>query len=80
MDQNMGKMNRFLRLTAGFYLLGVGINRQSNLLMVAGSMKIATGLTKWCPIVHILEKKAQHKEAANKENPHELDKTQVPVT
>ena len=79
MDQNMGKMNRFLRLTAGFYLLGVGINKSSNLFMVAGSMKIATGLTRWCPIVHILEKRAQHKESTKEEDLQEFDKTQVPV-
>lgn len=35
-------------------MLGMGIRRDSPFLMMMGSMKVAEGITRWCPMLHIL--------------------------
>lgn len=80
MEQNVGEMDRFLRLTAGFYLLGTGIRRSSDLLIIAGSMKIAEGITRWCPLLHILKRDTMSKNASERqEMPQEPVNTEIPI-
>ncbi len=34
--------------------MGIGINKRSNPLIIAGAMKVAEGITKFCPILYTL--------------------------
>ncbi len=56
MKENVGKIDSYLRITGGLTILGIGISRNSNLLIGLGSMKVAEGITKFCPILHLLGK------------------------
>jgi len=54
MKKNVGVLDSYLRLTVGFFLLGHGIRKSSCISMLLGSMKIAEGITRWCPMLHLL--------------------------
>ena len=51
MKKNVGDLDAYMRLTAGFTLFGYGIMRKSKWSIFAGSMKIAEGITRWCPML-----------------------------
>lgn len=81
MEQNIGDIDRFIRLTSGFYLLGIGIRKSSDLLMITGSMKIAEGLTRWCPVLHMLKRNTMgNKLTGEQKMPQDPVDTQIPVT
>ncbi len=81
MKENIGTIDRYLRLTAGFYLLGAGIKRSSDLLMIMGSMKIAEGITKWCPMLHVLNMSTNGKTGPKEmPMPDNQGETQIPVS
>ncbi|MDI3482118.1 MAG: hypothetical protein PWQ97_1773 [Tepidanaerobacteraceae bacterium] len=52
--KNVGRLDSYLRLTLGFSMLGYGIVKKSDLMIVLGAGKIAEGITKFCPIMHML--------------------------
>lgn len=52
--KNVGDIDATLRLSGGFTLLGTGIIKKSTLMIVAGSMMIAEGITRFCPILYLL--------------------------
>lgn len=55
MEKNVGDFDAFLRLTAGLTLFGYGIMKKSKLSIFLGSMKIAEGITRWCPMFEITD-------------------------
>ncbi len=55
MKKNVGNLDAHLRLLAGFSLLGIGIIRSSKAMVTLGAMKIATGISRYCPILHMLK-------------------------
>jgi Inner membrane protein YgaP-like, transmembrane domain len=59
MRQNLGNVDRYIRLTAGLFLAGSALaaRRQtasSRALLAIGSMSAAEGILGWCPIMHLL--------------------------
>lgn len=52
MRKNVGDTDAFLRITAGLSMLGIGIKKHSNSFIFLGSMKVAEGITKFCPILY----------------------------
>ena len=54
MKKNVGEIDRYLRITLGLVMLGQGINRDSNLWMALGAMKVAEGITRYCPMLDML--------------------------
>lgn len=55
MKGNVGTLDSHIRLFLGFYLLGAGIIKSSTLMTSLGAMKIATGISRFCPILHVLK-------------------------
>ncbi|SMB83247.1 Protein of unknown function [Desulfonispora thiosulfatigenes DSM 11270] len=62
MKKNISDMEAFIRLWAGFSMLGVGIARDSSSMTILGSGKIAEGLFKYCPVKHLFQVTTKHKE------------------
>ena len=56
MKENVGKIDSYLRITGGLTMLGIGISKESNLLIGLGAMKVAEGITKFCPMLYLLGK------------------------
>ncbi len=54
MKKNVGEIDRYLRITLGLLMLGQGINRDSSLWMALGAMKVAEGITRYCPMLDML--------------------------
>ncbi|MDB5083433.1 MAG: hypothetical protein JWN30_319 [Bacilli bacterium] len=59
--QNVGTWDAYVRIMGGLMALGYGIQRgvrrndgASTLLMAAGAMKVAEGLTRVCPLMHAM--------------------------
>lgn len=52
--RNVGKLDSLFRIGAGFSMLGYGIVRKSDLLILLGSKKIAEGTTGFCMLYHLL--------------------------
>ncbi|MGI6344367.1 MAG: YgaP family membrane protein [Bacillota bacterium] len=53
-EQNVGLFDAYLRITGGLWLLACGIVRKSNLMIGLGAMKVAEGITGWCPLLQML--------------------------
>ncbi len=56
MQQNIGTVDRYLRLTSGILILTGGLQmRRASLaksaLLAVGAMKITEGITGWCPLL-----------------------------
>jgi hypothetical protein len=56
MKENVGKLDAYLRITGGLTLLSMGIIHSSKTLSLLGSMKVAEGVTRYCPMLHLLNK------------------------
>lgn len=54
MKKNIGDVDSYIRLTGGLTLLGIGITKKSNLMIAFGAMKVAEGITKFCPALYLL--------------------------
>ena len=58
MKRNVGLLDAYIRLTFGLFLLGLGIARLvrrpnrafPRFLLLAGAMRIAEGITRFCPL------------------------------
>lgn len=53
MKKNVGQLDRYLRLSGGSFLLGYGVLKKSPAMIALGSCKIAEGVTRWCPMLHL---------------------------
>jgi len=54
MKKNVGDIDAYIRLTGGLTMLGVGVAKKSTLAIAFGAMKIAEGITKFCPVLYLL--------------------------
>lgn len=54
MEKNVGDLDAYLRITGGLSMLGIGIARKSSSLIFLGSMKVAEGITRFCPLLYLL--------------------------
>ena len=55
MKRNLGLGDAMVRLTVGFVLFGKSLHcRHNSLLMLIGAMEIASGITRFCPLYHLL--------------------------
>lgn len=54
MKKNVGNFDAFLRITAGLSILGIGIKKDSNPFILLGSMTVAEGLTRFCPLLYLM--------------------------
>jgi hypothetical protein len=54
LKKNVGDFDAYLRLVAGFSMLGYGVLKRSKTTVFLGSMKIAEGLTRFCPMLAIM--------------------------
>lgn len=60
MQKNVGDTDAYLRLTCGLTMLGIGVMDRSRLLIALGAMKVAEGITRWCPLLQALGKNTLH--------------------
>ncbi|WDL97466.1 YgaP family membrane protein [Alicyclobacillus sp. ALC3] len=73
MQNNIGTVDRYVRLTAGLLALGASFSmrRQSPgraLLMSLGAMKVAEGVTGWCPLIQLAQATSQQTTSAAGQN------------
>lgn len=58
MEQNVGRLDACVRLSAGLLLFGLGLRSRSRtgsfLMMALGAGKIAEGITRHCPLLYAL--------------------------
>lgn len=54
MKKNVGDFDQYIRLAGGLFMLGYGINRGSTLWMSMGALKVAEGITRYCPMLDLL--------------------------
>ncbi|SCG82962.1 hypothetical protein DW1_1391 [Proteiniborus sp. DW1] len=52
--KNIGDIDATLRLSGGFTLLGTGIIKKSTLMIIAGSIMLAEGITRFSPLFYLL--------------------------
>lgn len=55
MEKNVGDLDAYFRITCGLTLLGIGVIGSSKLLSFLGSMKVAEGITRFCPLLYFLD-------------------------
>lgn len=56
MQKNVGELDAYCRIASGLTLLGIGIMNSSKTTSFLGSMKVAEGVTRFCPMLHFLDK------------------------
>lgn len=56
MQKNVGELDAYCRIACGLTLLGIGIMNSSKTTSFLGSMKVAEGVTRFCPMLHFLDK------------------------
>lgn len=54
MRQNVGQLDAYIRITGGLTLLGFGVAKKSTPAIFAGAMKVAEGVTRFCPMLYLL--------------------------
>lgn len=54
MNKNVGDLDSYLRITAGLSMLGMGIKKECNSLIILGSMTVAEGITRYCPLMALM--------------------------
>jgi hypothetical protein len=70
MQQNIGMLDRYLRLMCGLVVFGAGVQmkRRSSFakgaMLTFGAMKIAEGVTGWCPIMYACGVKTNQQEGS----------------
>lgn len=55
MTKNVGELDAYCRIAGGLTLLGMGIMGSSKTLTFLGAMKVAEGITRFCPILYLLD-------------------------
>ncbi|MGF7185664.1 hypothetical protein GGQ84_001756 [Desulfitispora alkaliphila] len=51
MKKNVGDLDQYIRIACGLFMVGYGIRRDSTTLLALGSMKVAEGVTRYCPVL-----------------------------
>ena len=54
MQKNVGNIDAYLRITGGLFMIGTGIMRSSKTMIGLGAMKVAEGITRFCPMLYLL--------------------------
>jgi len=54
MQKNVGDFDAYIRITAGLFMIGSGILRSSKGMIALGAMKVAEGVTRFCPMLYLL--------------------------
>lgn len=54
MQKNVGNFDAYVRITAGLFMIGTGIMRSSKTMVGLGAMKVAEGVTRFCPMLSLL--------------------------
>lgn len=54
MKKNVGDFDSYCRIVGGLTLFGFGIIKRSRPFILLGSMKVAEGITRWCPVLALL--------------------------
>lgn len=54
MKKNVGNLDAYMRITGGLTLFGYGIMKNSKTSVMLGSMKVAEGITRFCPMFYIM--------------------------
>lgn len=52
--KNVGDTDAYLRIAGGLTMLGVGVMDRSRLMVAFGAMKVAEGITRYCPLLDML--------------------------
>ncbi len=55
MSKNVGRIDAYLRTSAGLMLISLGIMQKKGWMAALGSLKVATGVTRYCPILCLLD-------------------------
>lgn len=50
-SKNVGRMDAYVRISAGLMMVSLGIMRHKGWLTALGSMKVAEGVTRYCPVL-----------------------------
>jgi hypothetical protein len=56
MTKNVGELDAYCRIAGGLTLLSMGIICSSKTLSFIGSMKVAEGVTRFCPMLYLMGK------------------------
>lgn len=61
LQPNIGTLNRFMRMSAGAFLMATAMSERKHsvtrqAVMAAGAMKIAEGVLGWCPLTYVIDK------------------------
>jgi hypothetical protein len=56
MQKNVGELDSYCRIACGLTLLSIGIMSSSKTISLLGSMKVAEGITRFCPVLYLLDK------------------------
>lgn len=55
MSKNVGRMDAYVRTALGLTLISLGIIQKRGWMAALGSLKVATGVTRYCPILEALQ-------------------------
>ncbi|HHU63375.1 MAG TPA: DUF2892 domain-containing protein [Clostridiales bacterium] len=55
MNKNVGDTDAFIRIAGGIFLVGLGIVKRSRIAMFLGSLKVAEGVTRFCPMLYLMK-------------------------
>ena len=53
--KNVGRMDAYCRISAGLMMISLGILKRKGWLAALGSMKVAEGVTRYCPILDMCQ-------------------------
>lgn len=75
LPQNVGRLDAYLRITFGLSALVWGASRRLGrwgpLLTLAGAMKVAEGLTRYCPMLHAVDAMNSRTASREEEQAHQ---------
>ena len=54
-QKNVGRLDAFLRIAAGIAVVSVGIIKKRPSLATIGACKIASGVTRYCPVYELMD-------------------------
>lgn len=77
MQSNLSIVDRYTRLAGGLLIFGLGARQKRSraLLMSLGAMKVAEGITGWCPMKYALQSLEQLGLNHNSSSPHPRKQT-----
>ncbi|KMJ56455.1 hypothetical protein AB685_21795 [Bacillus sp. LL01] len=81
MKPNIGRIDALIRITAGFTVLAYSIAKmvrkphrnRSLLAAMLGGMKVAEGITRFCPLVYLAKSEMMHPGHGQLEEDHHQD-------